>query len=273
MFEYEGLASLPKTDRILNWDVLLSYVRKGDLLWSRLNHRGLRVGLVELLGIVMSPGLDGFSLTKDISRVGLPLLYDLGLCHHPRGIGELYARLRGKHSFPPAIYELPDFRGLSGKPVEECSEEEVLELLRRCDYLGRIPAFVEEYARRLFLLVRELLETFPAHVLFFHLGHFDRLLHLFYEQPEAESRVLDALDRVLDHLTDTFDVRDLVLFSDHGMRPSSPHAAGDVFHRTFHEPSRAVFAGSGPRIERMMAARPPLVLKDVYRCAVGIQDA
>jgi hypothetical protein len=269
LFEFDE-TPFPKIDRIFNWDLLLTHVDSSELLWNRMNDLGYRVGLVEMLGIVFSPILDGFSITKGLHLIQLGSVYDEALSHYPPDAAELYLHLRNEYAFP-APHTPGDFRALLTKPLAGCSAAELVELQDRCDY-RRMFDVADEHAKSLFFITRKIRQRFPAEVLAFHIGQFDRLLHFYFGFDEEERQIMLLLDRVFGYLKEQIGFEELIVFSDHGMVLSAPHEAGIYFHRACHDADAAVFMTSGPRASRYAAEHPPRDLRDVYHAALFSLD-
>jgi len=234
---------LPESERILNWDALLSHFLEEDLLWNRLNRLGHRVGMFEMLGVCISPAVEGFSVTKNLGRVGLASLFDRRLSHCPAGIGDRLEALKRKHAYPvDLIGSVDDVADLLTGPPEQLSDSEAAALMQRCRY-GELIERADEGQQRLFRVLRDLLDEHPVDVLLVHTGLLDLLLHLFFER-EEERQVMGVLDHIYDNLTDLLGAEEILAFSDHGMVPSAPHLAHRFLHRTFHRPTSAVIAVS-----------------------------
>lgn len=266
LFAFKGHAPLPESERILNWDMLLSHFREEDLLWNRLNRLGYRVGMFEMLGICLSPTLEGFSVTKNVGRVGLGSLFDRQLSHCPSGIGERVEALKRKHGYPvDLVASVDDVAGLLTGPLEQLSDSEAVALMHRCRY-GELIDRADACQQRLFRVLRDLLAEHPVEVLLLHTGLLDLLLHLFFER-EEEPRVMAVLDHIYDNLTDLLGAEEILAFSDHGMVASAPHLADRFLHRTYHWPRSAVVMASGRRLCTYLATHPPADLTAVYLAA------
>jgi len=273
LFQFQGHRAIPETDRIINWDALLSHVPEQELLWNRLNRHGHRVGLMEMLGVFLSPALDGFSVTKNLSPLGLTELFNRGLSHHPRPAGKLYSRLAHDLGYPrPPRYSVPAAAGFIDGQVEELTDEQAREIIER-QGCHRLLEIIDENLTRLFKLLSRLTDQHPVDALFMHTGYFDILLHLFWEQPEFEARIAASLDLMLELLLAHLEPDEILIFSDHGMRPSSPHLAQEFLHRTCHRHDTAVVMGSGPLTTRYLRENPPRDLTAIYHGSLAVFGA
>jgi hypothetical protein len=271
LFEFQGHESIPRSERIVNWDLLLSRVRSEDLLWNRLGRVGHRTGLFEMLGVVISPTVAGFSVTKNVSRVGLASLFRHDLSHHPREIGPLYRSLRQKYDYPiNLVAKVGDFRHHVRGPVERLSDGEARAVMEECGYRDLIGA-VDQSITGMFQVVEQLLARYPVDVLLLHTGYLDLLLHFYYERPE-EAELMHLLDGLFRGLKQLLGFDEVLAFSDHGMTLSSPHAAGRFLHRTYHRPASAVLLASGTGVERHFTAHPPKDLTAVYHGVTGAME-
>lgn len=269
MFQFEGLDSMPTDRRILNWDMLLSRVHRNDLLWHRLNDKGWRVGLFEMMGVFFSPrNFDGFSLTKSIMQLGLQSLYDNNLTHHPRWLGDYYEHLRRTHGYPVSLWEHPkDYRSRLPRPLEQCTSTDLERVFESCGYHETI-GMAGTNLRNLLWLVEDVLERDPVQVLFLHTGYFDKLLHFYFQIPSLESEIMAVLGGFLSDVRSILRAKDVLVFSDHGMQLVTPHDVDGLVHRTHHRQNAATLFGSGPRIQCYLEQHRPHDLTAVYHGAL-----
>lgn len=264
VLHFEAWEQIPTSDRIINWDMLLSHCHEDELIWRRLNAMGHRVGLMEMLGVFLSPELDGFSVTKHLVPLGIQQVYDQMLCHHPPGIGDLYQELKQANGYPQKIDEdLHDAREVVDGPLCELSDSDIWWVMKACGYHDLFEV-VDRSIRDGFRVTRGLLEQHPADVLFIHMGHFDRLGHFFHGWGAEEREMMFLLDRVMSDMEELLEPKEVLVFSDHGMALGTPHWSDHHLNRAHHDESRALVTGSGPRVEAAMAAAPPTDLASVY---------
>jgi hypothetical protein len=255
---------------MINWDLLLPHVASERLIWWRLNRMGWRVGLFELLGVFLSPRLEGFSLTKHIGKLGLPQSFRWGLTHFPPHLGRCFEALKQHHGYPCPLREhVADFRPRLAKPLREHDLEEVYEVMRRCRYPELIER-ADEGFRRMLALLREILVIEPVQVLFLHTGYIDLLLHLFLGMPAHEREVMAVLRGFLEGVRDQLGAEELLVFSDHGMTSSIPHEAEGVIHRTDHRRASAVVMGTGQHTCAYLERTEPQDLTAVYDAVVHV---
>ena len=237
--------------------MLLSHCHAGELIWNRLNALGYRVGLMELLGVFLAPALDGFSISKHLLPLGIQGLYERALCHSPPEAGALYQELKLRHGYPQSIDQpLTDVGELMDCGPEELSESDLWWVMNACGYHDLI-SIVEQNLRNGLNLTRDMLARFPADVIFFHTGYFDRLLHFFYGWGAEERDLMFLLDGFVASVEEILQPRNILIFSDHGMLIGPPHLSGPLLHRAAHDAKSALVAGSGRRVEAAMAAGPP----------------
>lgn len=264
LFTFQGRESVPALDRIVNWDFLLSLVNKDQILWNRINHLGLRVGLVELLGVFLSPPLEGFSITKNLELLGLSELSQHGLTHYPLELGRQVPRLRAQLGRARPLRRcVATAASRLEKPLEQYTRPEVFSLMEACGYLS-LPQVIEENLANQFSLIRHVLQEHPAEVLFFHTGYFDSLLHFFLERPHEERLVMGLLDRTLSCLEELFEPEEWLIFSDHGMEVTAPHLAEGLVYSAQHLGEAALLAGSGRRITDYLQRETPQDLTTAY---------
>ena len=273
LFQFNDHKAIPDTDRIINWDALLSHVPEPELLWNRLNRHGHRVGLMEMLGVFLSPELDGFSVTKNLLPLGLEELFRRGLSHHPREAGKLFSRLGHDLGYPrPPKWSVPAAANFFDEDPATLSDDQAQEIIER-QGCHRLPELVDENLIRLFKLLSSLTDQFPVDALFMHTGYFDILLHLFWDQPEFEARIADSLDLMLHQLRANLAPDEILIFSDHGMRPTHPHRAEAFLHRTCHRHDTAVVMGAGPLLIRHLREHPPRDLTSIYHASLAVFGA
>ena len=264
LLEVSGRSQLPDSERIINWDLLLDAIPAEELIWHCLNRMGLSVGLFEMLGVFISPALDGFCLTKHTGKLGLGGLFKAGLTHHPPSIGRLFAELRRQYNYPLVVRQsVEDYRQRLLRPLADCSTEELLDLMQACGYHELI-GVVETNLHNLLLVLGEILAQQPVDVLFLHTGYLDTLLHLYLEMPSWEPSVMGRLRQLIDGVRRQLGASEILVFSDHGMVPAQPHDAEGMIHRTDHCRERAVLMAAGPQLEAHLRDRPPRDLTSVY---------
>ena len=272
VLHYEGYEQLPRCERIINWDMLLSHCHADELIWSRLNALGYKVGLMEMLGVFLPPELEGFSISKHLVPLGIQELYDRQLCHHPPGIGALYQELKHAHEYPQNINTVvTDPHEIVDVPPEDLSESDLWWVMEACGYRDLIP-FADMNIRRSFRVTRDLLETHPAEVIFIHTGHFDRLLHAFRGWGAEERELMFLLDRVMANLEATLQPRNTLVFSDHGMALGPAHWSGTFLNRANHDEGAALVAASGERVEAALASVSPTDLCAVHDVVLRTMD-
>ena len=272
VLEYEGYEQIPTCDRIINWDMLLSHCHARDLIWNRLNAMGYRVGLMEMLGIFLSPQLEGFSLTKHLVPLAIQGVYDRMLSHHPPGAGELYQRLKPKYRYPENIdAAVSSPAEIVDGPPDQLSESDLWWVMKACGYHDLIP-LMDRNMRNSFLIAGEMTAAYEADVVFIHTGHFDKLLHFFYGWGAEERDLMFLLDRVVANLEQTLQPKDILIFSDHGMELGPAHWSGDFLNRAVHHEDSALVAGSGERVEAALATAPPTDLGSVYDLVLRTLD-
>lgn len=268
LFEFEGHEPIPRSDKVINWDFLLSYVKDSEILWNKINRMGFRVGLMEMLGVFIPPPLDGFCVSKNTLRIGLGELHRLGLTHHPRELGPWIAQCCREHAYPLDIeLHLAPHEPLLDRPLQRYGDAEIFEVITRCGYHRMFEA-VEENFRRMLMVAGELQQRCPVEVMMLHTGYLDVLLHFFFGRQQEEREILYFLDRIFSYLNAILEPEQVLVFSDHGMKLSRPHQAGKVIHRTIHNPRTALLAGSGERLCGHLEAHPPADLTAVYHAAL-----
>jgi len=273
VFRFEGIESLPADMALPNWDCLLSAIPSEQLLWNRVNSLGFSVGLMQVLGIVLAPELEGFCVTKNPEVLGLDLLHRAGLCHFPEAVADCYSNLLEEFPLIVTHPAIKPAREVLTKPAEQYQPDEVRELMRRCRLHLQIDQ-ADAYLANLFAITADLRRRFGGDMLFLHVGHFDHLLHWFFDFHDEEVPVMFLLDRVLAYLEDMVGFDELLVFSDHGMKPSAPHLVGDgkFMHRTWHDAQSAVLMARGPGLQRCLREHPPRDLTDIYRTAIRVME-
>ena len=269
LFRFQGYNAIPESDGIVNWDALLSHVHQDELIWNRLNRHGVTVGLVEMLGIFLSPELDGFSVTKALEPLGLMELFNSGLTHHPRQAGALFKALCHDHRYPrPLRMNVVEAAALIDGAPEDLSEAQAQQIIEMAG-CHQLPDLADDNLVKLFQVLSGVTQQYPVDALFLHTGYFDILLHLFFNQDEHEARITASLDHMLQLLLDHFMPAEIIIYSDHGMSPSAPHLAGEFLHRTCHQHDSAVVMGTGPLVSRYMRENQPVDLVSVYHAALA----
>lgn len=273
LFQFQGHQAIPETDQIINWDALLAHVPAEELLWNRLNRCGHPVGLVEMLGVFLSPRLDGFSVTKGLGPIGLQGLFQQGLTHYPRAAGDLFFRLCEEHGYArqPGRCVMPAAE-LVNKALTKLTLKESREVIEAAG-CHRLPGIMDDNLDRLCWILEGMTERFPVDALMLHTGYFDILLHLFFNSPDLETRITASLDQMLGRLGQALSPEEILIFSDHGMALSPPHLAHEFLHLTCHRQDNAVVMGSGPRVARYLEENPPRDLTAVYNAALATFDA
>ena len=269
LFRFQGYASIPKSEGIVNWDALLSHVHRDDLLWSRLNHHGVKVGLAEMLGVFLSPRVDGFSVTKALAPLGLNGLFNHGLSHYPHEAGALFKSLCRDQRYPrPPRLNVVEAEALLEGPPGDLTDTEAQQIIEMAGG-HQLPGLVDENLTKLFTILSEMIRRYPVDAIFLHTGYFDTLLHLFFHRDEHEARITASLDLMLRLLREHLMPEEILIFSDHGMAPSPPHLAGEFLHRACHQHESAVVMGSGPLVARYLAESPPVDLVSIYHATLA----
>ena len=269
LFRFEGHESIPECDGIVNWDALLGHVHQDELLWNRLNRHGVKVGLAEMLGVFLSPQVDGFSVTKALEPLGLTGIFTRGLSHHPREAGALFRALCREQRYPrPPRMNVVEAAALLDSAPGDLTDAEAQQVIEMAG-CHQLPDLVDENLSKLFKILREMNRQYPVDALLLHTGYFDTLLHLFFNQEEYEARITASLDHMLHLLLDNLMPEEILIFSDHGMSPSAPHLAGEFLHRTCHRHDKAVVMGSGRLVSRYMRENPPVDLVSIYHASLA----